>query len=780
MATPEPSRIRLRLLGPVGVEPPINGARRLAVLVYLALARPRGLHARDTLIGLLWPEADQAGGRHSLRNALHALRQALGPDVIVTSGDSLVGIDPLRVDCDALALEVDVAAGRYDEAIARFHGEFLQGFYVSDAPEFEHWLDGERRRFAELVHKAAWSDAESLRAAGRLEQAMEAARRANALAPDDEVSLRRLLQFLGDGGDRAAAIRAYDDFAERLKKDFDAEPSAETQALARALREPPSAAELDAAAPPPRSRKPAESAWPAGLATAAPPASPSALVSRPIERSRWHRSAALVIATVMVLTGAVGALWMRGTVEREGGGRVPIAVLPFANEVGDTSLAYVAPALAGSIADGLGKPAAIPYDATQEIDRRDQASMRRALAEQGVRTIVSGAVRGTHDSLELAVAVASVDGGLLDSARFRASEPQMAVLRDSALSVIRATTGARSPPASGHVPDPEAWRLARSADYLLSLRTLPALREALDRYNRALAIDPDWPDLWLGRSRVYGSIAYRHWMDYRMGMQASVHDADEALARDPKDGRAYIERAMARFHLGDLPDARNDALLAEALDTTDAHMQSLIGTWWQWTGDHLDSALFYTRRAERLAPWDRQIALNILEIVGCLPDSTEILRAADHALEMDPSVPSALAVRAWTLTRFGRWDEAAETYERQYPEYVRRGVTAHARKLRGESRFRATVQSLRRAEYADSGAGRPGDRLVEDRVSLFEDLGWRDSSIAAWNAVVDSLEAHRTNMMCGENLRGFRRDPRVQEIIKRRGWTPGEFGRERK
>lgn len=43
----------------------------------------------------------------------------------------------------------------------------------------------------------------------------------------------------------------------------------------------------------------------------------------------------------------------------------------------------------------------------------------------------------------------------------------------------------------------------------------------------------------------------------------------------------------------------------------------------------------------------------------------------------------ALSLEADAATLFGRWDEAAETYEKQYPEYVRRGVTASERRLRG-------------------------------------------------------------------------------------------------
>ena len=774
MSAAPPPRIRLRVLGPVSVEPPVNGALRLAVLLYLTLARPRGLHARDTLIGLLWPEADQTGGRHALRNALHALRQALGADAIVTSGDGLVGVDTREIDCDALELEADVAAGRVEDAIARYHGELLQGFYVSQAPEFEHWLDGERRRLAELVQKAAWAHAESLRAAGESERAAEAASRASALAPDDEISLRRLLRFLDDGGDRAGAIRAYDEFAERLRDELDAEPSAETQALAQSLREPPTTEDLRAAAPASRKATTRGSSVESGFAGSAMPVSPSLVWSRAARRSIRRRMLAASLASVAIVATTL-AVRSRG-IATPSATRLPIAVLPFVNDVGDTALAYVAPALSGSIADGLGTPAALPYDVTADLDPRDSGSVHRRLVDRQARVAVLGTLGGRRDSLELELRLASLDGEVLRSWRIRGSEQQLAALRDAALGAIRAATGAPNPPAALHVPDPEASRLALNAAWLLSRRTEPALRKALELYNRALEIDPDWTELWLGRSRVYGSIAYRHWMNYRDGMRASERDANEVLKRDPKDARAYMERAMARLHLGDLANARNDALFAEAIDSTDDHMQSLIGTWWQWTGDHLDSALFYTRRAERLNPSDRQVALNILEIVGCMPDSETILRAADHVLEMDPGEPYALEVRAWTLTRFGRWNEAAETYEHRYAEYVRRGVTARARRLSGQMRFHETVRALRRAVYADSGAGQPGERLVEDRIKLFEDLGWRDSSIAALNAVVDSLEVHRTNMMCGENLRDFRRDPRVQDIVRRRGWLPGEFG----
>lgn len=244
MSSSSPPPIRLQVLGPVRVGPAtgnqgealLTQPRRLAVLVYLALARPRGLHSRDTLIALLWPEADQVRGRHALRNALHAIRQALGENLVVTEGDNNVGINPALLDCDALALETDLGAGRTEEALARYQGELLQGFHVVGSVEFEDWLERERARLLGQVSASAWSQADLYGQQGDVSAAVAAAWRAYRLTPGDETSLRRLLHCLQRSGDRAGGLKAYEEFAARLEAEYDTTPSVETQALVASFR----------------------------------------------------------------------------------------------------------------------------------------------------------------------------------------------------------------------------------------------------------------------------------------------------------------------------------------------------------------------------------------------------------------------------------------------------------------------------------------------------------------------------------------------------------------
>src|SRR5712692_10760998 len=91
--------------------------RRLALLAYLAAARPQGLHRRDSLLALFWPELDQEHARAALRQALHVVRDALGADVLVTRGDEEVALDFERIWCDVVAFDGAVAAEQFGEAL---------------------------------------------------------------------------------------------------------------------------------------------------------------------------------------------------------------------------------------------------------------------------------------------------------------------------------------------------------------------------------------------------------------------------------------------------------------------------------------------------------------------------------------------------------------------------------------------------------------------------------------------------------------------------------------
>jgi DNA-binding SARP family transcriptional activator/Tfp pilus assembly protein PilF/TolB-like protein len=749
--------------------------KRFAVLVFLAVPTPGARVRRDVLLATFWPELDAVRARNALRATLHQLRQALGPDAIRGSGEDELWLDPavVRVDLTDLSRALDV--GDLLPWLTRASLELVPGLHVHDAGPFEEWLDGQRRALAARLVRSAWALADAAEGAADLPRAVLAARSATRLARADETGLRRLVSLLDRCGDRGGALTEFELFEAWLREEFEAAPAPETLALVQCVRG------RTLAAPP--SSPPSRSTGAAAPALA----TQDAVVPGPIAATRatlgWHvppsrRVAGWLGALAAVIVAATGwSLSRTGASPPAAGALVPLAILPFENEVGDTAARYLAPALAESVADGLPSAAALPYAATRALDPRDHAAARRRLRAIGAETVVSAVLGGTRDSLELLVRIERLDGHpLAPPVRLHGSERGLVFLHDSLIALVSRAVAVPPDVRVRHTPAPAAYQLSLNAAWLLSRRSRPELLAARDLYTRALEIDPAWADLWLGLARATGSLGYRHYVEYRPALLASEHAANEALKRAPSDGRALIERALARFQLGNHAGAEADARRAAALDSTDWHMQSLIGTWWQWSGSHLDSALAYTRRAQRLAPWDRQTSINVMQIVGCMRDSAAIVTAARHVLDMDPNNPEALETLAWTLTRFGRWDDATRAYEQRYASLVAEGVSAQAAHLRREARFRATVRAIRRAVYQAQRIHPPATPpLLESRIALFEDLGMRDSSIAALAAVVDSLDAHHANMLCAANLRDFRRDPRALAIVRQRGWPLAEF-----
>lgn len=75
--------------------------KHLALLIYLALS-PNRTRTRSHLLGLLWPEKDEAQARHSLNQALSRLRAELGAERFTSAGDAL-GLSDRALDVDRCA-----------------------------------------------------------------------------------------------------------------------------------------------------------------------------------------------------------------------------------------------------------------------------------------------------------------------------------------------------------------------------------------------------------------------------------------------------------------------------------------------------------------------------------------------------------------------------------------------------------------------------------------------------------------------------------------------------
>jgi len=248
---------RLALLGPVRLTGPTESSmrratqqRRTALLALIASAPGESI-SRDRLLGLLWPDRDERSARHLLADSLYVLRRSLGDGAIVVSGEML-RLTPEFVSTDVADFRVALAEERWSDALDVYCGDFLDGFIVRNAVEFDQWALTERTRMRGMATRAAVSLATRLEQTGRLSEAAAAAERALELAPCDETLFRNLIRLLTCVDNPARAEEVARSFIERLAFELGVSPSRETMRVVREARGPEDVERIVVETPPAR------------------------------------------------------------------------------------------------------------------------------------------------------------------------------------------------------------------------------------------------------------------------------------------------------------------------------------------------------------------------------------------------------------------------------------------------------------------------------------------------------------------------------------------------
>jgi len=206
--------------------------RRLALLALLAAAGERGM-SRDKVVACLWPESAVDNARHALEQLLYSMRRQF-PQVVVQGSDPL-RVDPAVVSADVAEFTALMAAGDLAGAVAVYGGPFLDGFFLTGAPEFERWAERERARLAAEHERALRLLAEAAESQGRHTEAIDLKRRLVVADPLGERPATDLVRALAVSGDWAGAARAAREYTTRLREELPGVPVRDLEALVERL-----------------------------------------------------------------------------------------------------------------------------------------------------------------------------------------------------------------------------------------------------------------------------------------------------------------------------------------------------------------------------------------------------------------------------------------------------------------------------------------------------------------------------------------------------------------
>ncbi|MEK7783987.1 MAG: BTAD domain-containing putative transcriptional regulator, partial [Chloroflexota bacterium] len=247
--------LTFHLLGAPRIEldgSPIEVDTRKAIALAIYLAVTGELHSRERLAALFWPDADEAKAHAALRRTLSVLNKAL-------DGEGL-RIERETVNLETGAAWVDVAEFHrrladcrahghpphdpcpdclqpLSEAVTLYHDDFLAGFTLRDSSAFDDWQffqsEELRRELADALERLVKCHS----AAGEVDAAITHARRWLSLDSMHEPAHRQLMSLYACAGQRAAALRQYQECVRILDEELGVPPLEETTRLYETIKE---------------------------------------------------------------------------------------------------------------------------------------------------------------------------------------------------------------------------------------------------------------------------------------------------------------------------------------------------------------------------------------------------------------------------------------------------------------------------------------------------------------------------------------------------------------
>ncbi len=664
--------LTLKLLGSPALEAPGGGGSvtgraaqgcRLALLALLALARGRPL-SRDKLIALLWPESSADRARHQLSDAVYIVRGTLGDAVIRSSGDDLM-LNPEAIASDVELFERRLEAGDLEPAVTGYSGPLLDGFHLSDAAEFERWVDGERARLGERYAGALAALAQACEGRDEFATAVAWWRRLAAHDPYSGRVALRLMQALEAAGDRAGALQYARVHAALLGEEFDAEPDPDVIAFAERLRrEPPTRAT-------PQPIAPREVHVPADPHPPGPRRKASAT-----GRWRARRVPAAFVAMLLVL-GALGVYGLRDEQLAAPRATRSVAVLPFVNMSPDPANTYFSDGLSEEIIAALSRVAGLRVAArTSSFALRDRSLHVRTIGDTlGVGAVLEGSVRKDGNRIRVTAQLIDVASGhhMWSEEYDRNLEDIFTVQQEIAAAIAEALELRLAPigPVAGDRRGPsfEAYDLYLRGLYLRNTLRADGLQQATQYFDRAIALEPGFALAYAAKSTVIAPQVFFGYVRAETGVRELRDLTARALALDSTRGEAYAALGVQRlFFDWDWDGAEQALRRAIQLNGSDAHAYHHLGNYLNAMG-RFREAVSAREHSAALDPLNPRTRYSLARSYALAGDYDRAIAESRRAHQLDPLHPLALGRGAQlpggladVLLSQGRDAEAVDEY----------------------------------------------------------------------------------------------------------------------
>jgi TolB-like protein/DNA-binding winged helix-turn-helix (wHTH) protein/Flp pilus assembly protein TadD len=370
----------------------------------------------------------------------------------------------------------------------------------------------------------------------------------------------------------------------------------------------------------------------------------SAASSHAGTRSHSGRVVAGVIVVALV-AGLATWGWWRGATRAES--PVTIAVLPFENLSGDPDREYLADGLAEETIVSLGQidPERVHVvgRTSMMVYKRTTKSLATIGRELGADYLVESSVRVEGDRLRITARLVRADDQvqMWSRAYDRAPGSLLGLQQELSTAIAEQVRLRLSPErldalSRRQTRNPEAYDLYLRGRNFANQRTPPTTARAIEYFQRATTLDPNYALAWSGLALAYVASPVNGDADPLEVRSRTVTAVAHAIRADPDLVDAQLARAQASFFLEwDWPSTETAARRAIALDSRNAMAHRVLGNVLSHMGRHAE-AQPEMRRARELDPLFAMEYAISSQVAFQGGDYALALEYARHTIALDP------------------------------------------------------------------------------------------------------------------------------------------------
>lgn len=487
-----------------------------------------------------------------------------------------------------------------------------------------------------------------------------------------------------------------------------------------------------------------------------------------------HRAAkplaALVGAVLILLGGFFGYRYLSigGTSAINS-----IAVMPFENRNSDADTDYLSDGLAESVIYRLSRIPDLRVSPTSSVFRYKgkETDPQTVARELGVDSVMTGRI--TQRGENLTISVNLVDARTNKSLWGEQYERKLSDLLTTQREIVTEIVGRLKLKLSGeseqklakkYTGNDEAYQLYLRGQYHLARRSKDDLLKAIDHYERAINLDPNFALAYVGMSYAYSSGIGNAFLpySYEEGLSRAKNAAVRAVEIDANLAEAHTAMGTAFRLERKWPEAERALKKALEIDPNNASAHYFYGLYLQSVGRTGD-AVQEIRMAVDLEPMSLIMQANLGGAYLFDRQSELGLDQAKRTFDLDPNFISGRFWLVYAYCANKKYAETIELIETGPQDEVNQRLLARFRGFAYAKTGRRSEAEAVLAKYSSDPAYGGANSAV-----IYGALGEKDKAFAALEKGFARKE-DMARIKVDPLFDDLRDDPRYNDLVKRMG-----------